>query len=115
MLGIPFASHTWYVNDFMTRPCWCLLLKLLTGLSSNDRSHSDITTLSKQDLNDEFERLEVALKKILGVKPILFRPPYGNYNDESSRVLSNRGYSSESFATWVPRGQHLLIISLFNR
>lgn len=35
------------------------------------------------------------MKKILGVKPRLFRPPYGNYNDESLRVLSNRGYSSE--------------------
>lgn len=59
------------------------------------RSHSDITTLSEDDLNDELARLEEAMKKILGVKPRLFRPPYGNYNDESLRVLSNRGYSSK--------------------
>lgn len=60
------------------------------------RSHSDITTLSEEDLIDELTRLEVAMQKILGVKPRLFRPPYGNYNDESLRVLSDRGYSSQS-------------------
>lgn len=30
--------------------------------------------------------------KILGLKPLYFRPPYGAYNDLVLKVLAQRGY-----------------------
>jgi hypothetical protein len=72
------------------------ILFFLSNLFFLYRSHADITTLTESDLDEELRKVEVALKKILGIKPRLFRPPYGNYNEDSLRVLSNRGYSSKS-------------------
>jgi peptidoglycan/xylan/chitin deacetylase (PgdA/CDA1 family) len=40
----------------------------------------------------ELEKLETAFIRILGLKPLYFRPPYGNYNDLVLKVLSERGY-----------------------
>lgn len=64
-------------------------------IGSHTWSHADITKLSASQLNQELEKVEVALKKILGIKPKLFRPPYGNYDDDALEVLAQRGYSSE--------------------
>lgn len=36
--------------------------------------------------------MEDAMVKILGVKPALFRPPYGSYNEANIEVLKKRGY-----------------------
>jgi peptidoglycan/xylan/chitin deacetylase (PgdA/CDA1 family) len=65
-------------------------------MASHTWSHADITKLSASDLNEELRKVEVAMKKILGIKPKLFRPPYGNFNDDALRVLHDRGYSSQS-------------------
>lgn len=40
----------------------------------------------------ELSRLEDAFVKILGLKPLYFRPPYGSYNDLVLQVLAERGY-----------------------
>lgn len=40
----------------------------------------------------DLEKLETAFIKILGVKPLWFRPPYGSYNDLALKVLAERGY-----------------------
>lgn len=63
-------------------------------IGSHTWSHADITKLSPAQLNTELDRVEVALKKILGVKPALFRPPYGNYNQQTLNLLAKRGYTS---------------------
>ena len=62
-----------------------------------------LTKLSESELNTELEKVEVALKKILGIKPKLFRPPYGNYDNDALRVLEDRGYSSKSRSSVMAR------------
>ncbi|GAA5881625.1 hypothetical protein JCM16303_005515 [Sporobolomyces ruberrimus] len=62
-------------------------------IGSHTWGHDDITKLSAQELNDQLEYVEVALKKIIGVKPRFFRPPYGSYDSESLQVLRDRGYT----------------------
>ena len=64
-------------------------------MASHTWSHADITKLSESELHTELEKVEVALKKILGIKPKLFRPPYGNYDNDALRVLKDSGYSSK--------------------
>lgn len=63
-------------------------------IASHSWSHVDITTISGDQLHDDIDHIEGALKKILGIRPRLFRPPYGNYNDEALEVLKSRGYST---------------------
>ncbi|WVQ84253.1 hypothetical protein IAT38_006405 [Cryptococcus sp. DSM 104549] len=61
-------------------------------LGSHTWSHADITKLSESELNEELGKVEDAFVRILGVKPIYFRPPYGNINDQALNVLAQRGY-----------------------
>ncbi|GAA5824782.1 hypothetical protein JCM5353_004442 [Sporobolomyces roseus] len=62
-------------------------------IGSHTWNHADIATLSADELNDELQYVEDALKKIIGVKPRFFRPPYGSYSSEALKVLKNRGYT----------------------
>lgn len=64
-------------------------------LGSHTWSHADVTKLNYDQINSELERVETAFIKILGVKPLYFRPPYGAINDLALQVLSDRGYKSE--------------------
>ncbi|KAJ9094274.1 hypothetical protein QFC21_006100 [Naganishia friedmannii] len=44
------------------------------------------------ELNDELAKVEEAFIRILGVRPLYFRPPYGEYNDLLLSALTARGY-----------------------
>lgn len=55
--------------------------------------------ISPEALHTELTKVEDALKKILGIKPKFFRPPYGSYNTAALEVLHSRGYHSESAQT----------------
>jgi len=61
-------------------------------LGSHTWSHKDLTTLSYDELHDEFWRVEEAFIRILGKKPLYFRPPYGSINDLVLQVAGERGY-----------------------
>ncbi|WVQ73535.1 hypothetical protein IAR50_003111 [Cryptococcus sp. DSM 104548] len=61
-------------------------------IGSHTWSHADLNKLSESEINDELEKVETAFIKILGVKPLYFRPPYGNINDQAKKVLGERGY-----------------------
>ncbi|KAI5449808.1 hypothetical protein NCC49_004020 [Naganishia albida] len=62
-------------------------------LGSHGWSHKDMTTLSWDEIHDELWRVEEAFTRILGLKPRLFRPPYGAYNDLLLQALAVRGYT----------------------
>ncbi|WWC71124.1 uncharacterized protein I206_105077 [Kwoniella pini CBS 10737] len=61
-------------------------------LGSHTWSHPDLTKLSEDEINQELEKVEQAFIRILGLKPLYFRPPYGSYNDLVLNVLAQRGY-----------------------
>lgn len=61
-------------------------------IGSHTWSHPNISTLNADQLNLQLELVEIALKKILGVIPRYFRPPYGSYNEQNLQVLLKRGY-----------------------
>lgn len=42
--------------------------------------------------DSDLNKLETAFIKILGRKPLYFRPPYGSYDDRVLNVLAQRGY-----------------------
>ncbi|KAL7420479.1 hypothetical protein Q5752_004429 [Cryptotrichosporon argae] len=61
-------------------------------IGSHTWSHADLTTLDEDGIVAELEQLETAFIRILGLRPIYFRPPYGNVNDLMYQVLAQRGY-----------------------
>jgi peptidoglycan/xylan/chitin deacetylase (PgdA/CDA1 family) len=86
-------------------------------IASHGYSHARMTKLSWDQIHNELWLVEQAMIKILGVKPIYFRPPYGEYNDLLMSALANRGYKSELLSPIVSestlltsdfRGVHLV-------
>ncbi|KAH9814638.1 family 4 carbohydrate esterase [Melampsora americana] len=61
-------------------------------IGSHTWSHPDITKLKDAELKVELDRMETALKRILGVVPRYFRAPYGNVDDRTLDILAKRGY-----------------------
>ncbi|KAI8460087.1 hypothetical protein BY996DRAFT_4570281, partial [Phakopsora pachyrhizi] len=60
-------------------------------LANHGWSHAHMASLSREEIVSEVERVEEAFIKILGLKPLYFRPPYGKKLFGLS-VLSERGY-----------------------
>ncbi|KAI3620871.1 chitin deacetylase [Moniliophthora roreri] len=60
-------------------------------IGSHTWSHTDLTTLSWDQIHDEMWRVEQALQRIIGVTPAFMRPPYGNYNDLVRQASAVRG------------------------
>lgn len=66
-------------------------------VASHTWDHKDLTTLTFDQIHDEFYRVELALERLLGVKPAFLRPPYGNYNNLVRQVAAQRG---QKLVTW---------------
>lgn len=57
-------------------------------------THPDISTLSEEQLKSEIKNCEDIILEKTGKKPVLFRPPFGNYNEESlSKLSEDLGYT----------------------
>ncbi|CAG8629717.1 11847_t:CDS:2, partial [Racocetra fulgida] len=62
-------------------------------IGSHTWSHLDLALLDRTEIIYQMTSLEQAFKKILGIVPKYFRPPYGSYNDEVIDVVESLGYS----------------------
>ncbi|SDA05241.1 BZ3501_MvSof-1269-A2-R1_Chr12-1g03225 [Microbotryum saponariae] len=61
-------------------------------IASHTWNHADLTKLTEAQIHQEIDLVEEALWKILGIKPALFRAPYGNLNDQATEIITSRGY-----------------------
>ncbi|KAA1119399.1 hypothetical protein PGT21_024261 [Puccinia graminis f. sp. tritici] len=61
-------------------------------IASHTWSHVHLNQGTYQQISHQLDLMEKAMVKILGVKPLYFRPPYGEYNDVVLQVLRDRGY-----------------------
>jgi peptidoglycan/xylan/chitin deacetylase (PgdA/CDA1 family) len=53
-------------------------------------AHKDLTSLSYKGINSEMARVELALQRIIGVKPAFTKPPHDNYNDLVRKVACSQ-------------------------
>jgi len=71
-------------------------VKALSDAGHEIMNHSDthpyMTQLSAEDMLKEVESCSSKIQKVTGVKPILFRPPYGDYNNQVISNLFDNGY-----------------------
>ena len=56
-------------------------------------SHPRLTRISAEDLLLEIEKSEEVLANACGIRPRIFRPPFGFIGPDAARVLVDRGYS----------------------
>ncbi|KAG0311942.1 hypothetical protein BGZ99_009824 [Dissophora globulifera] len=61
-------------------------------VASHTWDHADLAKLSSSKVTSEMTMLDAALKKILGVRPVFMRPPYGSTSSTALKVLGNLGY-----------------------
>lgn len=60
-------------------------------LGNHSWSHRDMTKMTEAQIRDEVRRTQDAIEQATGVRPKLFRPPYGNINDRVFSVLREEG------------------------
>lgn len=59
-------------------------------LGNHTFNHTDITTLSAKEMNDQIQKTDEAIFKACGQYSTAFRPPYGSYNDNTNKAISDK-------------------------
>lgn len=62
-------------------------------------SHSSLTTLTNEQLIAEFGWTKKAIKDVLGVTPLYFRPPYGDIDDRVRAIARAMGLTAIMWTT----------------
>ncbi|KAH7048917.1 hypothetical protein BKA57DRAFT_513884 [Linnemannia elongata] len=60
-------------------------------IASHTWSHADLS-LGTTDIASEMNKLDVALKALIGKRPVYMRPPYGNTSPAALDYLGSHGY-----------------------
>ncbi|KPU27750.1 deacetylase [Caloranaerobacter sp. TR13] len=61
-------------------------------IGNHSTNHPHMTKLSQTQIVEELKKTEDKIKKITGQRTILFRPPFGDYNDRLIRICRDNGY-----------------------
>ena len=59
---------------------------------SHSDKHKHMTKLTKDEITADIKTCEAEIEKLTGVKPFLFRPPYGEYDNKVVGTLRELGY-----------------------
>ena len=61
-------------------------------LGTHSATHSYMSKLTESEIEKELETSSAAIEKVTGKKVILFRPPYGDYNDRLIEMCEKGGF-----------------------
>lgn len=61
-------------------------------IGNHSNTHPHVNKLTYEQNLDEIEKCSQKVEQITGVKPTLYRAPYGEYNDEVIKVSFENGY-----------------------
>lgn len=61
-------------------------------IGNHSTTHPNMSQLSKEKIIEEIKTTEKKIEELTGIKPFLFRPPFGDYNDLLIRTLREEGY-----------------------
>lgn len=77
-------------------------------IGNHSDSHAHMSKLSDQQIRDELRMMSDKVETLIGVRPTLFRPPYGEYNDRVVLVSREEGYECVQWSIdsldWKDRG-----------
>lgn len=92
-----FTASSFIVSGFVGQPgylSWDNLQALAVAgieIGSHSRSHPDLTTLSRSQLDAEIEGASLAIEASLGFRPSVFCYPFGKFNSSVIRALRRAG------------------------
>ena len=82
-------------------------------IGNHSDTHAHMSQLNEQGIRDELRIMSDKVEKLTGVRPTLFRPPYGDYNDRVIRVSRAEGYEAVQWSIdsldWKDRGTQDII------
>ena len=61
-------------------------------IGNHSKTHGDMAKMSAADIRTEMRESTQIIQDVCGVRPYLFRPPYGAYNDQLLKILAEEGY-----------------------
>jgi peptidoglycan/xylan/chitin deacetylase (PgdA/CDA1 family) len=61
-------------------------------IGNHTYTHPKLSELSQEDCLEEIERTERLIEDLIGLKPVVFRPPYLDYNEDTISVMQQKGY-----------------------
>lgn len=77
-------------------------------IGNHSDTHPHMSQLSESAISDELRIMSDKVEKLTGVRPTLFRPPYGDYNDRVIQVSRQQGYEAVQWSIdsldWKDRG-----------
>ena len=82
-------------------------------IGNHSDTHAHMSQLGEQGIRNELHTMSDKVEKLTGVRPTLFRPPYGDYNDRVIRVSRAEGYEAVQWSIdsldWKDRGTQDII------
>lgn len=61
-------------------------------LGNHSENHKQMSQLSTEDCKKEIQEVHEKVKELTGKDMMLFRPPYGDYNDTLIEAANSLGY-----------------------
>lgn len=110
------VKTTFFLVDIWTQRFPDLVREIVSRgheIGNHSTSHPQMTKLSKEKMRQELKVMSDEAQALTGVRPTLFRPPYGDYNNDVVLVAREEGYEviqwSVDSLDWKNRGAQDLI------
>jgi len=82
-------------------------------IGNHSNTHPQMSKLGEEGIREELRMMSDKVEKLTGVRPTLFRPPYGDYNDRVIQVARAEGYEAVQWSVdsldWKDRGTQDII------
>ena len=82
-------------------------------IGNHSTTHPKMSTLSREQILKELDTMADNVQAITGVRPTLFRPPYGDYNNDVVLIARDAGYEPIQWSVdsldWKNKGVQPLI------
>ena len=82
-------------------------------IGNHSDSHAHFTQISDSKIRTELDSCSDKIEALTGVRPTLFRPPYGDYNSKVITVVRDEGYEAVQWSIdsldWKNRGVEDLV------
>ncbi len=93
-LRVSNVRATWFMVEFWAEkyPEYVKKIDEANEIGTHSSTHSYMSKLNAEEIKLELTTSSEAIGKITGKKVELFRPPYGDYDDELIKTASELGY-----------------------
>lgn len=94
-LKVSNVRATWFMVEFWTTKYENYVKKIDAAgheIGTHSTTHSYMSKQNAEEIRQELETSSAAIENVTGKKVELFRPPYGDYDDELIKTASEAGY-----------------------